>query len=223
MILPQWCDHRPFTCLRRLRALSPPSLRAVSTRRAPSPLAVSAHRPRPLCFIPSFHFAARSQPHAMDAAAGTMTASGATVGVMTSTGATAGTTEGINHRLLSQTAQTAQRPPVRPAFLQQPKRRPDAPPVVPMSASGMFFAGEHVPPCPRLSDSELISRSNLKGDRRLPCPCRPQYQESRAMWARPRQHERSDCLQRIANQLVAERDRMRSGVPKKQRTLGNDG
>ena len=139
MILPQRCDHRPFPCLRRLRALSPPSLRAVSTRRAPSPLAVSAHRPRPLCFIPSFHFAARSQPHAMDAAAGTMTASGATVGAMTSTGATAGTTEGIDHRLL---AQTAQRPPDRPAFLKQQKRRPAAPPVVPMSASGMFFAGD---------------------------------------------------------------------------------
>ena len=83
--------------------------------------------------------------------------------------------------------------------------------------------GEHVPPCPRLSDSELISRSNLKGDRRFPCPCRPQFQESREMWARPRQHERFDCLQRIANQLVAERDRMRSGVLKKQRTLGDNG
>ena len=185
MILPQRCDHRPFPCLRRLRALSPPSLRAVSisTRRAPSPLAVSARRPRPPCFIPSFHFAARSQPHTMDAAAGTMTASGETVGAMTSAGTTAGTTEGINHRLLAQTAQTAQRPPVRPAFLQQQKRRPAAPPVVPMSASGMFFAGEHNSPFPRPSDSELISRSNLKGDPRLPCPCRPQFQESREMWA----------------------------------------
>ena len=43
------------------------------------------------------------------------------------------------------------------------------------------------------------------------------------MWARPRQHERSGCLQRIANQLVAERDRMRSGMLKKQRALGDNG